>query len=58
MLLKKQTEAAAMKFLKTCSRLCKNVLNLTKRVAELKIFDLNNIIFQYGSERKYCASQT
>jgi hypothetical protein len=61
MLLKKQeqqTEAALMKFV-TCSRLCKNVSNSTKIVAEeLKIFDLSNIIFQYRSEKKYYVSQT
>jgi len=52
-------KAAEMKFVKTCSRLYKNMLNLHKRIAEkLKIFDLNNIIFQYRSERKYYVSQT
>jgi len=40
-----------MKFVKTCSRLYKNMLNSSKRIAEkLKIFDLNNIVFQYRSE--------
>jgi hypothetical protein len=35
------------------------MLNSSKRVAEkLKIFDLNNIIFQYRSEWKYYVSQT
>jgi hypothetical protein len=44
-------KAAEMKFFKTCSSLYKNMLNSSKRVAEkLKIFDLNNIIFQYRSE--------
>lgn len=44
-------KAAEMKFFKTCSRLYKNMLNSSKRVAEkLKIFDLNNIIIQYRSE--------
>jgi hypothetical protein len=48
-------KAAEMKFFKTCSRLYKNMLNPSKRVAEkLKIFVLSSIIFQYGSEWKYC----
>jgi hypothetical protein len=52
-------KAAEMKFFKTCSRLYKNVLNSSKWVAEkLKIFDLNNIFFQYRSELKYYVSQT
>ena len=44
-------KTAEIKFFKTCSRLYKNVLNSCKRVAEkLKIFDLNDIFFQYRSE--------
>ena len=51
-------KAAEMKFFKTCSRLYKNMLNSSKRVAEkLKIFDLNNIIIQYRSEWTYRVSQ-
>ena len=39
-------KAAEMKYVKTCSRLYKNKLNSSKRVAKkLKIFDLNNMIF-------------
>jgi hypothetical protein len=52
-------KAAEMKFFKTRSRLYKNMLNSSKRVAEkLKTFDFSNIIFQYRSEWKFYVSQT